>query len=260
MRKTSLFLLCLILTTPALACNTLSPAVELTPTSPLPPTPPPATATPLPTSTPSATNTPAPTTVVVADDGSGDYKTLPEAVAAVAAGSTIILEAGTFTLDRMLIVDKDLTLKGSGMDETFVAGNGEEAVVRFAGPGRFDVEGITFRYDGGSWANVVVVTDGDVDIYRCGFTGGIFDAEASKGGSGVLFFGHSTVEVARCSVDGRIVDGAFPRQRCRSDTTSRREAAANPVERPHLAGYRWSLRKHARTTRACHVLGPEGVL
>jgi hypothetical protein len=57
-------------------------------------------------------------TVQLNADGSGDYASLPEAVAAVSPGAVIHLSAGTFKLASPLAIDKPLQLIGAGMNET----------------------------------------------------------------------------------------------------------------------------------------------
>jgi hypothetical protein len=56
----------------------------------------------------------------VAADGSGDYQTINEALAAAEAGDTILVAPGTYT--EYLFIDKDITLAGDGpRDEIVVA-------------------------------------------------------------------------------------------------------------------------------------------
>jgi parallel beta-helix repeat protein len=160
------------------------------------------TATPAPTDTP----TPGPVTVRVAADGSGDFPSLEAAIEAVYAGSTILLDPGTYRLEGPLEINKALTLTGAGMDQTFVVGEAGEYVVHFVGSGTFFAEGITFRYDGTAWADVVVIEDGEVDFYRCRFTGGVWSDEDRRG-TGLVFRGSATGRVRESQAEGNELHG-----------------------------------------------------
>lgn len=54
-------------------------------------------------------------THIVAADGSGDFSTIAEAVAAAADGDTILVKPGTYA--GSLVIDKDITLRGDGPRE-----------------------------------------------------------------------------------------------------------------------------------------------
>ena len=55
---------------------------------------------------------PGPATIVVAPDGSGDYLTITEAVAAAQDGDTVLVKPGTYL--ESVLIDTDITLKGDG--------------------------------------------------------------------------------------------------------------------------------------------------
>ena len=59
------------------------------------------------------------TTWTVAPDGSGNFTTIAEAIAAVADGDTILIASGTYT-DPLAITDRRLTLIGAGPDATLI--------------------------------------------------------------------------------------------------------------------------------------------
>jgi len=139
-----------------------------------------------------------PTPVHVAEDGSGDYPGLEEALAAVPPESTILLDPGTYRLKHKLEIDKTISLRGAGMDQTIVVGDDATYVIRFTGPGTFTLQGITLRYEGTPWANVVSVKDGDIDFSDCSFTGGIYDDNENKGGAGLFTSGNTSGEIADC--------------------------------------------------------------
>jgi parallel beta-helix repeat protein len=206
--KRWVLLVVLLLMLPALACSfsvdldeegaesteparvpTEPPSEE--PASPLSPTP----------------TLPVAVTVGVAADGGGDYPTLAAAVDAVAAGSTIVLGAGTYRLAEVLEINKSLRLEGAGMDQTFVVGEGGEYVVRFEGPWSFAVEDITFRYEGTSWGSVVVVDDGDLEFKRCRFSGGVWSEEERRGGSGLVLLGDTVGSIEGCRMEENQLHG-----------------------------------------------------
>ena len=141
---------------------------------------------------------PGPSTVHIAADGSGDYPSLEEALAAVPPESTILLDPGTYRLKHKLEIDKTISLRGAGMDQTIVVGDDATYVIRFTGPGKFTLQGITLRYEGTPWANVVSVQDGDIDFSDCSFTGGVYDDNEDKGGAGLFTSGNTTGDIADC--------------------------------------------------------------
>lgn len=146
-----------------------------------------AAATPVP---PTATSAPPRDEINVEVDGSGDYLTLEEAVAAAAPRATITLGAGTYRLIRGLTIDKSLSFIGAGMDETEIVSGFEEHVVSFVGSGSFTAQDITFRRDGNTMGDVVVVESGIGDFSRCRFTGAIY-VEGEGNRAGLRFRGSS---------------------------------------------------------------------
>jgi F-box protein 11 len=50
--------------------------------------------------------------IVVAQDGSGDYSTISEAISAASDGDSILVRPGTY--DEALLIDKDITVRGDG--------------------------------------------------------------------------------------------------------------------------------------------------
>jgi parallel beta-helix repeat protein len=165
------------------------------------------TSEPEPTPTPTITPTAGPLTVRVAPDGSGDYTSLEEAVDAVLAGSTIVLDPGTHRLTGSLEFRKPLTLRGAGLDQTFVVGTEGEPMVLFNGPGVFAAQDITFRYEGTAWASVVSVDGGEIEIARCRFAGAVWNEAEEKGGDGLVLWGNVTGTVRECQFEGNRLHG-----------------------------------------------------
>jgi parallel beta-helix repeat protein len=133
-------------------------------------------------------------------DGSGDYATL-EAVAAAAPRATITLGPGIYRLIHGLEIDTTLTFVGAGMDETEIVSGAPDHVIRFTGSGSFGAEGITFRHDGETTADVVVIEEGTGYFSSCRFTGAIYE-EGEGNRAGLRFRGSSWG-----TVEGSVVSG-----------------------------------------------------
>jgi parallel beta-helix repeat protein len=57
---------------------------------------------------------------------------------------------------------------------------------------------VTFAYEGAQAAHVVKVASGQIDLRRCGFSGGIRDEAAQRGGVGLLLVGQVRGTIAEC--------------------------------------------------------------
>jgi len=193
------------------------------------------TSAPLATSSPEVTNSPAGSgssgessgeeaagsprdEIFVAVDGSGDYATLDEAVAAAAPRATITLGPGMYRLLRGLEIDTSLTLIGAGMDETEIVSGAPEHVVRFTGSGSFSAEGITFRHDGKQVADVVVIEDGTGRFSSCRFTGAIYE-EGDGNRAGLRFRGSSRGAVENSIASGNDNTGFLVEQQAQPELT-----------------------------------------
>lgn len=157
--------------------------------------------TPLPEPTPEATAVPPRDEIFVAVDGSGDYRTLEEAVMAAEDRATITLGPGSYRLVMGLETAKALTLVGAGMDETEIVSGAPGHVVNFTGTGTFNARDITFRHDGSQMADVVVVDQGTGNFSDCRFTGAIFE-EGKGNRAGLRFRGSSRGKVENCIASG----------------------------------------------------------
>jgi parallel beta-helix repeat protein len=137
--------------------------------------------------------------IFVAVDGSGDYATLEVAVAAAQQLATITLGPGEYRLIMGLEIDKSLTLRGAGMDETEIVSGAPGRVIEFTGSGSITAEGITFRHDGGQAADVVVIDQGRGDFSECRFTGAVYE-EGEGNRAGLRYKGSSRGMVEDCVV------------------------------------------------------------
>jgi parallel beta-helix repeat protein len=145
--------------------------------------------------------------LVVAPDGSGDVRNLEDAVRVAAPGATLLLRAGTHRLSRPLRIDQPLSLVGDGRESTHVVCASPGCVVQVAGNGRFAASDVTFTHEGAQAANVVEVAYGEIDLRRCGFSGGIRDEAAESGGTGLVLRGQVRGTVAGCKASSNEYDG-----------------------------------------------------
>jgi parallel beta-helix repeat protein len=162
------------------------------------------TSPPEPTTTrpPTVTPIPEPVTARIAPDGSGDYASLEVAAHSVPSSSTIVLDPGIHHLTGSLEITKSLSLQGAGLDQTTVAGSRGDQVVLFTGPGSFALQGITFRYEGTGPARVVTIDNGEIDIVRCRFSGGMRSEAESMGGDGILLWGSTSGSIRESHFEG----------------------------------------------------------
>jgi len=143
-----------------------------------------------------------PGALVVAPDGSGDFHSLEEAVQKARSGATIYLKAGIHRLKRPLVIDKPMTLIGEGMETTRIVCNGEECVVKFSGNGLFSARDLAFVHEGTKWGDAVLANGGEVQFYRCLFTGGVRDEANQRGGDGLWLYGAPRGHVRECVASG----------------------------------------------------------
>jgi parallel beta-helix repeat protein len=152
----------------------------------------------------------------VAVDGSGDYATLEEAVAAAVPRATITLGPGEYRLIWGLEIKNALTLVGAGMDETTIVSGSPDYVIRFAGTATFAAEGIAFRHDGSQVADVVVIEDGTGRFSRCSFSGATY-VEGEGNRAGLRFSGSSRGSVEDSLVFGNSNTGILLEEQARPE-------------------------------------------
>lgn len=148
----------------------------------------------IPPSTPSPIPpTPTPELIRLEPDGSGDYASLEEAVAAAAPGATILLAPGSYHLVDPFDIRQAIHLMGAGMDQTEIVSEAMGYVIRLAGSGPVIVEGITFRHRGPSPSEGVVrVPGGEISFSNSRFSG------ESEGTPGLVLLGRTTGTVQGC--------------------------------------------------------------
>lgn len=154
--------------------------------------------------------------IYVAVDGSGDYLSLEEAVAAAAPGATITLGPGTYRLVWGLEIATSMTLVGAGMDETEIVSGAPSHVINFSGSGSFGAEAITFRHDGTQMADVVVIESGTGKFLDCRFSGAVYE-EGKGNRAGLRFKGSSRGRVENCEATGNDNTGILVEQQAQPE-------------------------------------------
>lgn len=202
---------------------------------------------------PAASSSAALPAITVAPPG-GRYRDLAEAVAAAAAGATIVLPAGRHALPRGLVLPHSLTLAGAGRDLTEVVAGAGEYVLCFTGPGRLELRDLTVRWtgDGAAPADVVSIRGGEVCIEHCRFSGA--PSTDTVTGAGLELHGAVTGRVVGCELTGNgnglvVAGGATPvleRLVCRAN------AQAGIVYDGHSGGLAYANR--------CEENGGSGIL
>ncbi len=210
-----LLLLSCLLLIPVLACNLVQPDADptATPAADVPPAEEPSVSRSKATSTPEVVDS-EPVRVAVRADGSGDFATLAEAVAAVAPGSTIELGSGTYALESVLEIDKPLTLEGAGRDETEISGDAPGAVVSYSGTDVLEINGLTIRRDGPEEGDVLWVGSGQALLEEIRLVGAV-SSDDGTAYAGARFTGEVSAYVINCEATGnnynglRVEDGAL---------------------------------------------------
>ncbi len=154
--------------------------------------------------TTAVTTTTAPTTTSiaadalrVAPDGSGDAPDLASALAIIAPGGTIVLEAGVHTLPAPVLIETPVTIAGRGSELTTVIGEQAPELLRFTGPGPFTLQGVTFRYRGGEAADGLVVEGGMITFADVQIVGAV--RADDTGGSGFVLLGRAGGTIDGCT-------------------------------------------------------------
>lgn len=110
-----------------------------------------------------------------------------------------MLRPGDYILDRPLLIDKSLALKGAGTEKTIIICSQGEHVIKITGEGKVIIQDISFEYRGNMFANVGVVLGSNTEISRCSFRGGtINDSAERKLGNGLFTDGQSKAKITDC--------------------------------------------------------------
>ncbi|MBX7220174.1 MAG: protein kinase [Blastocatellia bacterium] len=153
-------------TRPAPAVAKQPPVVAKT----LPPAPKPVEPNPAPTSTSPSPSPPVATTgpkTVVAKDGSGQFRSINEALAQAQPGAVIVIKPGTY--EENLVLNKQVTIQGEGNRDDIVITNHSGAVLEMATE-KAEIRGVTLDGAAGSsrrQAFTVFLAKGQLLLDQC---------------------------------------------------------------------------------------------
>jgi len=163
-------------------------------------------------------------THMVSADGSGDFATISEAVAAAQDGDTIVVRPGTYA--EAIVIDKDITLTGDGpRDEIVIMAvdeNGPELNVEVVGFVETEPYGLWLTAPGATVSDLtvstprraagVLVTSGSPILERLTFNGIEVEKKSSYDGgyTAMIFTGDSSPTIRESHWDGyaAVRDGA----------------------------------------------------
>jgi hypothetical protein len=144
--------------------------------------------------------------ILVSPDGAGDFVRLEDALAKAKPGALIRLSPGLHRLSKPLDVATPVRLFGDGKTSVIV-GDGEGHVLRLVGKGPFELHDLSVEHQGGRWARVIVVEDGDVDFRGVRVSGGVRDAAGRRGGEGLLLLGNAAGTITGCEFTANALHG-----------------------------------------------------
>ncbi len=125
--------------------------------------------------------------IVVAKDGTGQYRKIMAAIRAADEGDVIFVKPGTYK-EKVVIDKDDITLIGAGPGKTIIDADGEYAAINLSGDD-CTIEGFTLT---GGESHGVYVEDGHHQISRCLIYGnddrGIYLSNLFGDGSAVIEF------------------------------------------------------------------------
>jgi parallel beta-helix repeat protein len=123
---------------------------------------------------------------------------LQDAVDRALPGGTIELGPGEITLPKRLVIKKSLTIRGAGPDKTRIISWEPDSAIAFVGDNEWRLEDLSVEHLGSEPANVIVVSGGTITIRNCHFSGAVWDKEANRGGSGIVFCRTAAGAVINC--------------------------------------------------------------
>jgi parallel beta-helix repeat protein len=145
--------------------------------------------------------------IFIDSKGTGDYKSIEEAVKNAILGSTIIIDSGTYKVPKDFEITKPINLLGKGPDKTIILGEEGYNVVYFSGVDKSFIEGITFTRKGNIPGNIISVENGDVSFNNCVFSGGKPATNGENWGSGLGYFGKSKGVISNCIIESNAFCG-----------------------------------------------------
>jgi hypothetical protein len=111
---------------------------------------------------------------------------LAEELAGAAPGSTVELAAGSYELDRSLVLLQGVTLRGAGRNRTTIRSSASDAAVLVLTDGRVEVSDMTVRHVGPEPAPVMIGGPSASVVLTGARIAGATSARGERGGTGVL--------------------------------------------------------------------------
>lgn len=101
-------------------------------------------------------------------------------------GSTITFAAGTYELERPLLIQRSIAVVGDGVGSTMLRSQASDAAIVVVGRGRLLARDMAVEHVGDEPASVILAFDRPVDLARIRLTGGVTDPEGGAGNGLVL--------------------------------------------------------------------------
>jgi parallel beta-helix repeat protein len=113
-------------------------------------------------------------------------------------GGVLVLAAQQYVLEKGVVVDKSLIIRGAGPDKTVLVVKGGEYGLKFRGNCRWELHGVAVEYVGNGAANGVVADSGVIRIESCRFSGAKWNRQTQRGGDGVWLTGTVRAQISKC--------------------------------------------------------------
>lgn len=147
--------------------------------------------------------------LVVALDGSGDFRQIEQALDAATAGTLIRIRAGLHSVSRPLVVRRSVSLLGEGKDDTTITGIGGPQVIRIVSNVRFEARDLTLECAVGGAGDVFQASTGDIAIHSCRFYRGAKHEGERGGGCGARLQGDVRGAISLCQFEGNELHGLY---------------------------------------------------
>jgi len=123
---------------------------------------------------------------------------LADLIKEAAEGEELVLAAQQYVLEKGIVVDKSLIIRGAGADKTVIVVKGGEYGLKFRGNCRWELHGVSVEYVGSGAAHGVVADSGVIRIENCRFSGAKWNQQAQQGGDGVWLTGTVRAQMSKC--------------------------------------------------------------
>lgn len=163
---------------------------------------------PAPTAIPTPTTVPTRATAEVGTGGADAFDTIPQALEALVEGGTLTIGEGEYTLDRNLIVNRPVTIRGAGAERTtLIAERAGDAAIEIRGNHRVELEDLRLEGSKDFASSLIQVSNALLSVDQI--------IVANAGQHGLLAFGSATVVIDRSVFADNGADGV----RAGGDTT-----------------------------------------